>query len=951
MGPVCNQAGIFPRVRDMSPLDYNPPPYSHQSTKGPSVRGSDNRTVDAKDNRTGPKSGHSRVLQQVFPGTKAFREVERYLRPVKPKSAPVQMPVQDGNGREHQVPAGKQVLGDIAGSKTCILSRQGPQESQKIPEIRDSGPSLPVSGTADGITVLSMGVHEGDQAHNSLCTSEGNTTQSVFGRLAHKSPTDGDSSQTHSDNTKDHSEPRVLGESGKIRVSSQTEVRLSRDGPRFETSDSGGNAKQVRSSPEEVTESVGESCNSQTLGKANSDVSLNVLSNGVGYMSGTPITVVSKENLAPEVHAQKLPNTNQSKDSATFIVVGSDTECDKPDSPASAECQNISLHGRIDGGLGCSAAVGSKDSGVVGSMVRVRKAPSHQRPRVTGSQTSLETGFKVVSEQSGHGGHGQHQCGGLLEQTGGSEVQGTVFQNTPPSGLGKEVSHCDKSTTHSRAIKRHRRHAVAEASDPADGVVFTPGSVQDDMRKVRHPEHRPVCDSTECEITGVCISDAGPTGVRGGCASSQLEGPQRLCIPANSSSDTGTAESPTRAMSDDFGRPLLAGTNVVPGTKRAGKRKSNTVTSGSVAHQSADDKSVSRQPTTPKFTRLGLIKAKLSEKYHDTVADVMADPHRQSTSSVYDSKWHNYVEWCIIKNIKTPTQSTEDNVAEFLVSLKGFAYSTIKGYLTAISKVVCLYTGVDLARSKALCDLIIALTKDLVIVDKTPEWDLSLVLSALKQAPFEPMESCEISYLTYKAVFLVTLAAGGRRSEIHALTTDRLTHGPSYEWVIIYPCVTFKRKNQKVSDGISGINPVHIKALPREGGEDALLCPVRALQLYLDRVAPHRKGRKNVFLPIKPGIDRVLNVHTLSSWLKKCISIAYELAGKSEKKATGHEVRKYAVSWAYHNNVSVSNLLKVCRWKSQSSFTDYYLKDCLGVVDGMFTVGPVVVAGHTVNPS
>ncbi len=57
----------------------------------------------------------------------------------------------------------------------------------------------------------------------------------------------------------------------------------------------------------------------------------------------------------------------------------------------------------------------------------------------------------------------------------------------------------------------------------------------------------------------------------------------------------------------------------------------------------------------------------------------------------------------------------------------------------------------------------------------------------------------------------------------------------------------FQAKESEVSDGVSGLNPLHFTALPRKGGEDALLCPVQALQLYLDRVASHRKGHKNVF--------------------------------------------------------------------------------------------------------
>ncbi len=71
----------------------------------------------------------------------------------------------------------------------------------------------------------------------------------------------------------------------------------------------------------------------------------------------------------------------------------------------------------------------------------------------------------------------------------------------------------------------------------------------------------------------------------------------------------------------------------------------------------------------------------------------------------------------------------------------------------------------------------------------------------------------------------------------------------------------------------------------------------------------------------------------------------------STVKATGHEVRLVPVSWTHHNQVSVSILLEMCWSKSDSAFAKYFWKDCLGIVDGMFTRDPTVVSGHLVKPS
>ena len=54
-----------------------------------------------------------------------------------------------------------------------------------------------------------------------------------------------------------------------------------------------------------------------------------------------------------------------------------------------------------------------------------------------------------------------------------------------------------------------------------------------------------------------------------------------------------------------------------------------------------------------------------------------------------------------------------------------------------------------------------------------PRYNLDSILRIMCKAPFEPLNSCSLQYLTLKTVFLVALAAGRRRSEIHVLSIER----------------------------------------------------------------------------------------------------------------------------------------------------------------------------------
>ena len=55
-------------------------------------------------------------------------------------------------------------------------------------------------------------------------------------------------------------------------------------------------------------------------------------------------------------------------------------------------------------------------------------------------------------------------------------------------------------------------------------------------------------------------------------------------------------------------------------------------------------------------------------------------------------------------------------------------------------------------------------------------WNLSVVLNELTKAPFEPMQDTDLKHLTLKTAFLLALASGKRRSEIHAWVANKVSN-------------------------------------------------------------------------------------------------------------------------------------------------------------------------------
>jgi integrase len=123
-----------------------------------------------------------------------------------------------------------------------------------------------------------------------------------------------------------------------------------------------------------------------------------------------------------------------------------------------------------------------------------------------------------------------------------------------------------------------------------------------------------------------------------------------------------------------------------------------------------------------------------------------------------------------------PLSITTQQLAEFLLYLfedKGYTPSTIKGYRSAIARTIHLSGGPEFGSDEFLSLMFknvgIERPKQRRLV---PAWDLGIVLKALQLSPFEPLDLISFRFLTYKCCFLLALATGRRRSELHALSVS-----------------------------------------------------------------------------------------------------------------------------------------------------------------------------------
>ena len=302
-------------------------------------------------------------------------------------------------------------------------------------------------------------------------------------------------------------------------------------------------------------------------------------------------------------------------------------------------------------------------------------------------------------------------------------------------------------------------------------------------------------------------------------------------------------------------------------------------------------------------------------------------------------------------------------MADFLYHLhndRNLAYSTIAGYRTALVAPLRAESGLEVGSDRHLSDLLENFARSQAKTKHpVPEWDLGLVMTILRKPPFEPIRKIDLKHLTLKTVFLLTLASGNRRSEIHALVREGLLREENWKSVTLFPGLDFVAKTEVVGRGSDVVKPLEITSLGDFLGgpnmeEDMKLCPVRSLKEYLKRTDKFRRERKLLFVSIQEGRDKEISRATISRWLKETIVTCYNLAGRVDidfYNVKAHQVRAMATSWAFHTNVSIEKILMAGSWKTPNTFVSFYLRNLARKRDDdeRWQVGPIVVAQQVVQ--
>ena len=367
--------------------------------------------------------------------------------------------------------------------------------------------------------------------------------------------------------------------------------------------------------------------------------------------------------------------------------------------------------------------------------------------------------------------------------------------------------------------------------------------------------------------------------------------------------------------------------------------------------EAAQVRSVPQSSGESSFARVASVERSLRAKgFSREVSSRIARPNRSSSLGVYESKWRVFSDWCSRRQVD-PLHSNAQSVADFLLEKyqSGSAPSTLAGYRTAIAKTVLPYTGVNLGDDQDLSALLNNFKVERPVArNEVPQWDLSLVLNRLASAPFEPLSTAPLKFLTWKTVFLLALASGRCRGELHALDFSSVRWKEDNSKVTLRVIPSFLAKTQLATSPPLAVTIPSLRSSLGQGmGEDCLLCPVQALRVCLKRTKGLRMGKKLLFISHQKKFSRDIRAATISSWIKKCIRTCYDLADQESPcsfKVRAHDVRALAASLAYMGRVPLDQVMQACSWQSHNTFTSFYLRDLTWKGSEGYHLGPVVAS-------
>ncbi len=558
---------------------------------------------------------------------------------------------------------------------------------------------------------------------------------------------------------------------------------------------------------------------------------------------------------------------------------------------------------------------------------RVPVAVAYQLPRVASSMACSAPLQRAATRQACTGPYGQH-CDCCVHQPPGWSTLSSPVATRPPSPpLESEASEVASRRSYPWRAQSCSRRALTSAR-PSGRMATPPRGSPADLETLRGHSGRPVCLPGHVPLPAVLPPVRGDP--RHGRAGTQLaSGPTQICVSPSEPSRTDPVQGQGGRGAGPLGGAVLAQSDLVPRTDAP--RDSPSLANSSEEGSPFSERGHPLAPTSRLVESPHMVlgrDAEVLDGLPPSVVNTITSARAPSTRHAYRLKWNLFVDWCSSRR-EDPRRCPIAVVLSFLQDglERRLSPSTLKVYVAAIA---AHHDAVD-GKSVGKHDLVVRFLRGARRLNPprphlVPSWDLPSVLTALKEEPFEPLQSVELKFLSLKTVLLTALASVKRVGDLQAFSVDDscLEFGPAHSHVVLRPRPGYV---PKVPTTPFRDQVVNLQALPREEADPAiaLLCPVRALRVYVDRTQSFRTSDQLFVCFGGQQKGKAVSKQRLAHWIVEAIVLAYQARRlPCPLGVRAHSTRGVASSWALARGASIADICRAAGWAAPNTFARFY---------------------------
>ncbi len=180
--------------------------------------------------------------------------------------------------------------------------------------------------------------------------------------------------------------------------------------------------------------------------------------------------------------------------------------------------------------------------------------------------------------------------------------------------------------------------------------------------------------------------------------------------------------------------------------------------------------------------------------------------------------------------------------------------------------------------------------------------------------------------MSLKTALLTTLTSIKRVGDLQAFSVSEecLVFGPVYSHVVLRPRPGYV---PKVPTTPFRDQVVNLQALPSEEADPALalLCPVRALRIYVTRTRSVRSSEQLFVCHGGQQKGKAVSKQRLAHWIVEAVALAYQSEGEPcPLGVRAHSTRSVASSHALAHGASLADICRAASWATPNTFASFY---------------------------